>query len=46
MATLGDSRERVDSYGREQAEIEAKRADAAEQENAKLKALLREHGIQ
>ncbi|MEZ6074103.1 MAG: Uma2 family endonuclease [Pirellulaceae bacterium] len=32
--------------GREQAEIEAKRADAAEQENAKLKALLREHGIQ
>ncbi|MCA9159431.1 MAG: Uma2 family endonuclease [Planctomycetales bacterium] len=28
------------------AESEAKRADAAEQENAKLKALLREHGIQ
>lgn len=28
------------------AEAEAKRAEAAEQENAKLKALLREHGIQ
>lgn len=28
------------------ADVEAKRADAAEQENAKLKALLREHGIQ